>query len=60
MSDTKSDLKEIAREYRAHLTSELVKVDDFIAMADLLSEPGENIGFGLRLVNADEVPLELH
>ena len=60
MSDTKADLRQIAADYRAHLTAELVKVDDFIAMADRLSEPAENIGAHLRLTDAEEVPLELH
>ena len=60
MSDTKADLKQIAADYRATLTAELVKVDDFITMADRLSEPGENVGVHLRLIDAEEVPLELH
>ena len=37
MSDTKADLRQIAADYRATLTAELVKVDDFITMADRLS-----------------------
>ena len=60
MSDTEADLKQIAQEYRAHLASELIKVDDFIAMADRLSEPTENIGFHLRLITEGEFPSALH
>ena len=60
MSDANPDLKEIATNYRKHLTSELARVDAFIEMADRLSAKGAEEAFGLSLPSEKDGALELH
>jgi hypothetical protein len=60
MSNVKSDLRRIANEYRDHLTAELAKVDDFIAMAERLTDPRESMGAELMLFTGERAPAVLH
>lgn len=55
-----SDVRQKAAEYRDHLMSELVKVEDFIAMADRLSKSGEVVTPGPDLRALESASPHLH
>ena len=60
MSEAKTDLRQIACQYRDHLTSELAKVEDFLEMADRLEAPEEDPGFGLTLFTGEAASVAVH
>ena len=60
MSDANPDLKEIANNYRKHLTSELARVDAFIEMADRLLAEGTEEAFDPSLPSEKNRAIVLH
>jgi hypothetical protein len=60
MSKAKSDPRKAAADYRDYLISELARIDDFLDMADRLSDEGDDGGFGLELLPAGTASAAIH
>jgi hypothetical protein len=60
MTETKTDPREAASDYRDYLISELARIDDFIELADRVAEDGDDVGFGLVLLTAGAASAAVH
>jgi len=60
MPVAKTDPRKAASDYRDYLISELARIDDFLDMADRLTDGGEDGGFGLELLPAGTASAAIH
>lgn len=60
MTETKTDPRKAASDYRDYLISELARIDDFIEMADRLADDGGDVGFELELLTLGTASAAIH